>query len=210
MESSSHRQDRIAGAPCPGLLVRLALHFHVVRTLHTWTNDIQGVLVGLTNNSVEVSIYHRQSRACSPVSKESRLDIIGRNVAFYEDVVLQEDHSWSHSQFHTKNSTSKQWHRTSSDVVCSAPERLNRLELIFGEIVLRLELHSELQNVVGELAGLRRRVGLRDLLSRHVEVCLNLGRREGGMKILGVGDIAKLCMALYTAMAQRLEPEREI
>lgn len=95
IESSSHRQDRIAGAPCPRYQVRIAIQSYEVRCTHTWTDDIQGILVGLTDDSVEVSIDHGQTGARSPVSKESRFDIVGRDVAFYENIVLQEYHSLS-------------------------------------------------------------------------------------------------------------------
>jgi hypothetical protein len=62
------------------------------------------------------------------------------------------------------------YRHTSSDIVRSASERLHSLEFILGEIALGLELHSELQDILWELARLGRRVGLRDLLSRHQDI----------------------------------------
>ena len=55
-------------------------------------DDIEDILLRLADEAVEMSIHEVETWAGAPMSKETRLDVIGSDVTFYERVVLQKYH----------------------------------------------------------------------------------------------------------------------
>ena len=55
-------------------------------------NDVEGVDVGLADETVDVSVYERETWTGSPVTEKSGLDVVGGDVTLNKGVVLEEDH----------------------------------------------------------------------------------------------------------------------
>jgi hypothetical protein len=89
-ESSSHKQDNIAGAPWPEGVWACGRSGY--RREHTGANDIEYVKVVLADKAVEVSIDEHKARAGTPVTEKATLDVIGGDLALEERVVLQKYH----------------------------------------------------------------------------------------------------------------------
>ena len=56
------------------------------------TDDEKHVNIMFDDKAVDVGISKNKAWACTPMAKETVLDIIVSDVAFDEDVVLEEDH----------------------------------------------------------------------------------------------------------------------
>ena len=54
--------------------------------------DVEGVDVGLADETVDVSVYERETWTGSPVTEKSGLDVVGGDVTLNKGVVLEEDH----------------------------------------------------------------------------------------------------------------------
>ena len=58
----------------------------------SWADDVEHLLVGLADETVEVRVDEGETWAGTPVTEQTVLDIIGNDVAFDKGIVLQEDH----------------------------------------------------------------------------------------------------------------------
>lgn len=91
MESSSHRQDKIAGAPCPINNVNWVQVSR--RNSGTWTDNIESFQASFANDSVEVRIHHDQPGTRSPVAEKAGLDVVMGDGLLDKNVVIEEYHS---------------------------------------------------------------------------------------------------------------------
>lgn len=62
------------------------------RVARTWPDDVKHFQVLLCDQAIKMGVYEGETWARSPVSKETRLDVVRCNGTFEEDIVLQEDH----------------------------------------------------------------------------------------------------------------------
>jgi hypothetical protein len=60
---------------------------------NTWSDYIECIKVGFTDNSVEVGVDHDETRASAPMSEKAGLNIVMGDFPFDESVVVEEDHS---------------------------------------------------------------------------------------------------------------------
>ena len=57
-----------------------------------WTDDVKHIEIAIPNEFVEVSVDEAETRAGTPVAKETILDVVKGEIPVEKDVVLEEYH----------------------------------------------------------------------------------------------------------------------
>ena len=64
----------------------------------TRSNDIEHVHIMLRDQPIQMSVYKHKTWTRSPVSQKPRLDIVLAQLILKQDVIVQEDHSFTRSR----------------------------------------------------------------------------------------------------------------
>jgi hypothetical protein len=90
-ESSSQRQERMAGAPWPDKILDWTWGDAWQRT---GTDDQECVEISVGDDPVKVCIDQNKTGAGTPVAKETRLDVVMGEALLEENIVLEKNHRW--------------------------------------------------------------------------------------------------------------------